>query len=60
MIYAEDVEIVYAYDKCLNDISTTIASIVNYIYDGVPAATINANMESEINAKINLMIDNKE
>ncbi|MEZ3427787.1 MAG: extracellular solute-binding protein [Lachnospiraceae bacterium] len=58
MIYADDVELVYAYDKCLNDIGTTIATIVNYINDGVPAATINANMEPEINSKINLMLGN--
>lgn len=55
MIYADDVEYVYAYDKCLNDIGTLIASIVNYIRDGVPAATIAANMLPELQAEINLM-----
>lgn len=55
LIYAEDVEYVYAYDKGLNDIGTIISSIVNYINDGVPAATIAANMLSEIQAEINLM-----
>lgn len=58
MIYADDVNLVYAYDKCLNDINTTIATIVNYINDGVPAATIDANMEPEIQSKINLMLGN--
>ena len=55
LIYAEDVKYVYAYDKGLNDIGTIISSIVNYINDGVPAATIAANMLSEIQAEINLM-----
>lgn len=54
MIYADDVQMVYAYDKCLSDIGTVIASIVNYIRDGVPAATIDANMEPEIQSEINL------
>lgn len=58
MIYADDVKLVYAYDKCLNDINTTIATIVNYINDGVPAATIDANMEPEIQSQINLMLGN--
>lgn len=55
MIYADDVKLVYAYDKGLNDIGTVVASIVNYINDGVPAATINANMVSVIQAEIDLM-----
>lgn len=58
MIYAADVKLVYAYDKCLNDINTTIATIVNYMRDGVPAATIDANMEPEIQSQINLMLGN--
>lgn len=58
MIYADDVNLVYAYDKCLNEIGETITSITNYIMEGVPAATINANMEPEINSKINLMLGN--
>lgn len=55
MIYADDVKLVYAYDKGLNDIGTVVASIVNYINDGVPAATITANMIPQIQAEINLM-----
>ena len=58
MIYADDVNLVYAYDKGLDDINTIIATIVNYLRDGVPAATINANMESAIQAQINLMYGN--
>ena len=54
MIYADDVKLVYNYDKGLNDIGTVIATIVNYIRDGVPAATINANMESQIQSEIDL------
>lgn len=60
LMYADDVQIVYAYDKCLNEIDILIASITNYIHDGVPAATINANMDPAINAKINLMLNGKE
>lgn len=55
MIYADDVKMVYAYDKCLNDIGTVIATITNYINEGVPAATITANMLPEIQAEIELM-----
>lgn len=55
MIYADDVKMVYAYDKGLDDVGTIVATIVNYIRDGVPAATINANMETEIQSQINLM-----
>lgn len=55
MIYADDVKLVYAYDKNLDDINTIIATIVNYLRDGVPAATINANLEGAIQAQINLM-----
>ncbi|MGM9668348.1 MAG: ABC transporter substrate-binding protein [Faecousia sp.] len=54
MIYAEDVKLVYNYDKGLNDIGTILATIVNYLNDGVPAATINANLESQINSEIEL------
>ena len=53
--FQHDVKLVYQYDKGLNDIGTVIATIVNYINDGVPAATINANMESQIQSEINLM-----
>lgn len=55
MIYADDVKMVYAYDKGLNDIGTIVTSIVNYIRDGVPAATITANMLPEIQADIELV-----
>lgn len=55
LIYADDVNIVYAYDKSLHDINYVIACITNYISDGVPAATIYANMEAEIQAEIDLM-----
>ena len=55
MIYADEVKMVYAYDKGLDDANTVIATIVNYMGDGVPAATIDANMESEIQAQIDLM-----
>lgn len=59
MIYADDVKLVYAYDKGLNDIGHVVASIVNYISEGVPAATINANMASVIQAEIDLMYGGK-
>ena len=59
MIYADDVNLVYQYDKGLNDIGTVIATIVNYIRDGVPAATINANLESQIQSEINLMYNDR-
>lgn len=55
MIYAEDVKMVYAYDKGLNDIGTHVATFVNYIRDGVPAATITANMLPLILADIGLV-----
>ena len=54
MIYAPDVKIVYNYDKGLNDIGTIVATIVNYINDGVPAATIYANVESMLESEIDL------
>lgn len=60
MIYSPDVKLVYNYDKCLNDIGTDIATIVNYIRDGVPAATINANMSSILQAEIELMYGGKK
>jgi len=55
LIYSEDVRMVYAYDKCLNDIGTVVATIVNYIREGVPAATISANVAPVIQAEIDLM-----
>lgn len=55
MIYADDVKIVYNYDKGLSDIGTIVATIVNYIRDGVPAATIVANVESQLQSEIDLM-----
>lgn len=54
MIYAPDVKMVFNYDKGLNDVGTIIATIVNYIRDGVPAATIYANVESQLEAEIDL------
>ncbi len=54
MIYADDVKLVYNYDKGLNDISRIIGTIVNYINEGVPAATIYANVESELESEIEL------
>lgn len=59
MIYADDVKLVYNYDKGLNDIGTVVATIVNYIRDGVPAATINANLESQIQSEIDLRYGKK-
>jgi ABC-type glycerol-3-phosphate transport system substrate-binding protein len=55
MIYAEDVKLKYAYDKNFNDIDEIIASIINYMNDDVPASTIAANMEPQINASIELI-----
>ena len=55
LIYAEDVKPVYAYDKSLHDINYVIACITNYLSDGVPAATIYANMEAELQAELDLM-----
>jgi len=60
LIYADDVEIVYAYDKSLHDINYVIACITNYISDGVPAATIYANMEAVIESEIDLMFGSPE
>ena len=59
MIYAPDVKIVYNYDKGLNDVGTIIATIVNYIRDGVPAATIYANVESMLESEIDLRYGKK-
>lgn len=59
MIYAEDVKMVYAYDKGLNEIGHVVASIVNYISEGVPAATIIANMKPVIQSEIDLMYGKK-
>lgn len=55
MIYAEDVKLTYAYDKNFNDIDEIIGSIINYMNDDVPASTIAANMEPQINASIELI-----
>ena len=55
LIYADDVKPVYAYDKSLHDINYVIACITNYLSDGVPAATIYANMEAELQAELDLM-----
>ena len=55
LIYSEDVRMVYAYDKCLNDIGTVVATIVNYIREGVPAATIAANVAPVIQSEIELL-----
>ena len=55
LIYADDVTPVYAYDKSLHDINYVIACITNYISDGVPAATIYANMEAELQSELDLM-----
>ncbi len=54
MIYADDVNLVYNYDKGLNDINTVIATITNYISEGVPAATITANVLSQLQSEIDL------
>lgn len=59
MIYAEDVKMVYAYDKGLNEIGHVVASIVNYISEGVPAATIIANMKPVIQSEIDLIYGKK-
>lgn len=59
MIYADDVKLAYAYDKSIEDVGTIIASICNYINDGVPAATIIANMEPELQSKIDMMYGDK-
>jgi ABC-type glycerol-3-phosphate transport system substrate-binding protein len=55
MIYAEDVKSVYAYDKNLDDIDHIVGTIINYMGDDVPPATIAANMDPVINASIELI-----
>lgn len=55
MIYSDDVKNVYHYDKGLDDIHTVIAEILNYMNDGVPAATVNSTMDPVIQAQINLI-----
>jgi multiple sugar transport system substrate-binding protein len=60
MIYADDVKLVYAYDKNLNDIDNIIGSIINYMNDDVPASTIAANLESQISASIELIFGKQE
>lgn len=57
MIYADDVELVYAYDKTLDNIDEIIGSIINYINDSVPASTIAANMDPILNVGIELIFD---
>jgi len=59
MIYASDVKLVYGYDKALDNIDEIIATIINYINDGVPAATIAANVEPLLNVGIELIFDGK-
>jgi hypothetical protein len=55
MIYADDVKLAYAYDKSLDDIDNIIGSIRNYMFDGVPAATIASDMDPQIKASIELI-----
>jgi ABC-type glycerol-3-phosphate transport system substrate-binding protein len=55
MIYADDVNLVYAYDKNLDDVDHIVGSICNYMNDGVPAASIAADMEPQIKASIELI-----
>lgn len=55
MIYADDVKSVYAYDKNLDDVDQIIGSIINYMNEDVPPATIAANMDPVINASIELI-----
>ena len=47
------------YMKGLNEIGHVVASIVNYISEGVPAATIIANMLPVIQSEIDLMYGKK-
>jgi len=60
MIYADDVNLVYEYDKNLDNVDHLIGSIINYMRDDVPPATIAANMEPEINAAIELIFGTQE
>jgi multiple sugar transport system substrate-binding protein len=52
MIYAEDVNFVYSYDKGIDNFDYIHSSIINYMSDGMPAATIAETMESELQAAI--------
>src|SRR5690554_1120340 len=52
MIYADDVNYVYAYDKGFDGYDNIEATIVNYMSDGVPAATIAESLDSQIKAAI--------
>ncbi|MGF7141819.1 ABC-type glycerol-3-phosphate transport system substrate-binding protein [Anaerotaenia torta] len=60
MIYADDVKLVYAYDKNLDDVDHIVGSIINFMRDGVPASTIGANMDPEINASVELIFGPQE
>ena len=55
MIYADDVNYVYAYDKATKNIDTIVASIINYAADKTPAATIAETLEPELNSDIELI-----
>ncbi len=55
MIYADDVNYVYAYDKATANIDEMIASIINYAATGTPAATIAETLEPSINSGIELV-----
>ena len=55
MIYADDVNYVYAYDKATKNIDTIVASIINYAADKTPAATIAETLEPELNSDIDLI-----
>ncbi len=57
LIYADDVKFVYAYDKCLPNADHLIATITNYIIDGVPANTIVDNVMPELEAQIKTMYE---
>lgn len=60
IMYADDVKLVYAYDKNLDDLDHIIGSIINYMGEGVPAATISDNMDPVIKASIELIFGKQD
>mgnify|MGYP001442376688 FL=1 len=52
VIYSADHSLITRYDKGLADVWTVMATINNYMAEGVPASTIVERVEPLINAEI--------
>lgn len=52
VIYGDDVTQVYAYDKAPTDIDELIGSIINFLVEGTPPATIVSTLQPELQAMV--------